>query len=220
MKATASSNHTDGSTPDKVLDGNTSTIWHTLWSDTEMPHWIDLEFSEPTEIKGLIYTPRQSGNNGNATEYEIQVMIGDKYQTIKKGTLQNNSDVKTIEFEPVTTTHIRLVYVKAVNNNGSAAELQVVRANINADIEGLKAAIQEAEELLDSFNKADFVEETWNGAEQLLANAKVLVSSDDPDANEVAQTIYDISKKITELRLGNMLMLRENVTHCEKVNKH
>lgn len=206
MKATASSNHTDGSTPDKVLDGNTSTIWHTLWSDTEMPHWIDLEFSEPTEIKGLIYTPRQSGNNGNVTEYEIQVMIGDKYQTIKKGTLQNNSDVKTIEFEPAITTHIRLVYVKAVNNNGSAAELQVVRANINADIEGLKAAIQEAEELLDSFNKADFVEETWNGAEQLLANAKVLVSSDDPDANEVAQTIYDISKKITELRLGNIDM--------------
>lgn len=220
MTATASSYQKDGSKPSNVLDGNPSTMWHTDWSITTMPHWIDLELSEPTEITGLIYTPRQTGSNGNATKYEIQVLVDGTYQTITSGTLKNDSTVKTIEFDPVTTTHIRLVYLEAANNNGSAAELQVVRANINADIEGLNTAIKDAEELLATLDKTDFTEATWTDVQNLLADAKALVSSSTPDANEVAQMIYDISKRVTQLRLeGNLTELNAAIDKAESLKE-
>lgn len=220
MTATASSYQKDGSKPSNVLDGNPSTMWHTDWNITSMPHWIDLELSEPTEINGLVYTPRQSGTNGNATKYEIQVLVDGTYQTITSGTLKNDSTVKTIEFDPVTTTHIRLVYLEAANNNGSAAELQVVRANINADIEGLNTAIKDAEELLATLDKTDFTEATWTDVQNLLADAKALVSSSTPDANEVAQMIYDISKRVTQLRLeGNLTELNAAIDKAESLKE-
>jgi len=220
MTATASSYQQDGSKPSNVLDGNPSTMWHTDWNITSMPHWIDLELSEPTEINGLVYTPRQSGTNGNATKYEIQVLVDGTYQTITSGTLKNDSTVKTIEFDPVTTTHIRLVYLEATNNNGSAAELQVVRANINADIEGLNTAIKDAEELLATLDKTDFTEATWTDVQNLLADAKALVSSSTPDANEVAQMIYDISKRVTQLRLeGNLTELNAAIDKAESLKE-
>ena len=220
MTATASSYQKDGSKPSNVLDGNPSTMWHTDWNITSMPHWIDLELSEPTEINGLVYTPRQSGTNGNATKYEIQVLVDGTYQTITSGTLKNDSTVKTIEFDPVTTTHIRLVYLEAANNNGSAAELQVVRANINADIEGLNTAIKDAEELLATLDKTDFTEATWTDVQNLLADAKALVSSSTSDANEVAQMIYDISKRVTQLRLeGNLTELNAAIDKAESLKE-
>lgn len=220
MTATASSYQQDGSKPSNVLDGNPSTMWHTAWNITTMPHWIDLELSEPTEINGLVYTPRQSGTNGNATKYEIQVFVDGTYKTITNGTLKNDSTVKTIEFDPVTTTHIRLVYLEATNNNGSAAELQVVRANINADIEGLNTAIKDAEELLATLDKTDFTEATWTDVQNLLADAKALVSSSTPDANEVAQMIYDISKRVTQLRLeGNLTELNAAIDKAESLKE-
>ena len=47
LTATASSHQDNGSAPDKALDGDTNTIWHSKWDITTMPHWIDLEMEEP-----------------------------------------------------------------------------------------------------------------------------------------------------------------------------
>ena len=178
MTATASSYHNDGSNPSNVLDGNKNTMWHTDWNETSMPHWIQLELKEPMTINGLEYTPRQSGTNGNVTSYEIQVSDdGTDYRTIKADTLESNADVKTITFDAVTTKHVRLVYNKAVNNNGSAAELRVHLANIEAD-DALQAAIdalvkveapQQADkdalqDLVDQYtgyHSTDYTAETW-----------------------------------------------------------
>ncbi|HIZ12812.1 MAG TPA: discoidin domain-containing protein [Candidatus Mediterraneibacter stercorigallinarum] len=201
MTATASSYQQDGSNPSNVLDGNTSTMWHTNWNITTMPHWIDLQMSEPTEIAGLVYTPRQTGTNGNVTSYEIQVLVDGKYVTRATGTLPNNSETKEITFDPITTTNVRLVYNQAVNNNGSAAELQVVRANISADTEGLQAAVENAKTLMSQLDKDAYTEESWSALESVIAAAEELLGQEDPDANDVANMIYDIQKAVTELRL-------------------
>lgn len=201
MTATASSYQQDGSNPSNVLDGNTSTMWHTNWNITTMPHWIDLQMSEPTEITGLVYTPRQTGTNGNVTSYEIQVLVDGKYVTRATGTLPNNSETKEITFDPITTTNVRLVYNQAVNNNGSAAELQVVRANISADIEGLQAAVENAKTLMNQLDKDAYTDESWSALESVIAAAEELLGQEDPDANDVANMIYDIQKAVTELRL-------------------
>ena len=201
MTATASSYQQDGSNPSNVLDGNPSTMWHTNWNITTMPHWIDLQMSEPTEIAGLVYTPRQTGTNGNVTSYEIQVLVDGKYVTRATGTLPNNSETKEITFDPITTTNVRLVYNQAVNNNGSAAELQVVRANISADTEGLQAAVENAKTLMNQLDKNAYTDESWSALESVIAAAEELLGQEDPDANDVANMIYDIQKAVTELRL-------------------
>ena len=201
MTATASSYQQDGSNPSNVLDGNTSTMWHTNWNITTMPHWIDLQMSEPTEIAGLVYTPRQTGTNGKVTSYEVQVLVDGKYVTRATGTLPNNSETKEITFDPITTTNVRLVYNQAVNNNGSAAELQVVRANISADTEGLQAAVENAKTLMSQLDKDAYTEESWSALESVIAAAEELLGQEDPDANDVANMIYDIQKAVTELRL-------------------
>lgn len=201
MTATASSYQQDGSNPSNVLDGNPSTMWHTNWNITTMPHWIDLQMSEPTEIAGLVYTPRQTGTNGNVTSYEIQVLVDGKYVTRATGTLPNNSETKEITFDPITTTNVRLVYNQAVNNNGSAAELQVVRANISADTEGLQAAVENAKTLMNQLDKDAYTDESWSALESVIAAAEELLGQEDPDANDVANMIYDIQKAVTELRL-------------------
>ena len=202
MTATASSSQ-GGSGPEKALDGDESTMWHTDWNITTMPHWIDLELSELTEISGLVYTPRQTGTNGNATNYTILVSNdGVTYSEIKTGTLTNDSTTKTIEFdEPVTTKHVRLQYNQAVNNNGSAAELQVLRANISADTEGLQDAIDSARQFVGTLNEEDYTAESWDALQSLLADAEKLLGQASPDANEVAAMIYNIQKAVAELRL-------------------
>ena len=203
MTATASSYQQDGSGPANVLDGNPSTMWHTDWNITTMPHWIDLEMSGPTKISGIVYTPRQTGSNGNLTKYEIQVLINGQYQKVDEGTLQNDSTVKEISFDPVTTTNVRLVYQEAVNNNGSAAELQVVLADIEVDLDGLQAAVNQAKGVLRSLDKDDYTAESWDAVTAVIAKAEELLAQQDPDANAVAQMIYDIQKALTELRLND-----------------
>lgn len=201
MTATASSYQQDGSNPSNVLDGNPSTMWHTNWNITTMPHWIDLEMAEPTEITGLVYTPRQTGSNGNVTKYEIQVLVDGQYVPHATGTLPNNSETKEITFDPITTTNVRLVYREAVNDNGSAAELQVVRANISADTEGLQAAVENAKTLMNQLDKDAYTDESWSALESVIAAAEELLGQEDPDANDVANMIYNIQKAVTELRL-------------------
>lgn len=203
MTATASS-FQGGSPASNVLDGNTSTMWHTDWNITTMPHWIDLEMTEPTEISGLVYTPRQTGTNGNATNYTILVSDdGETYREILTDDLANDSTVKTINFDPVTTKHVRLQYNTAVNNNGSAAELQVLRANITADTDGLRSAIENAENKMAGLNKDDYTSESWSALENIIAEAKALLGQADPDANDVANMIYDIQKALADLRLND-----------------
>ena len=128
-----------GSDPKNVLDDNTGTMWHTDWNVTTMPHWIDLEMDEPTKVNGLTYVPRQSGLNGTITKYEIQVSDdGVNYTKVKEGTLARNSEAKIIEFDEVTTKHVRLVAIEAVNNNGTASEIKLHAVDVKADVEGLE----------------------------------------------------------------------------------
>ncbi|UNT95899.1 discoidin domain-containing protein [Allobaculum mucilyticum] len=55
MKATASSNQ-NGEEPSKAIDGDTSTMFHTDWNNTTMPHWLDIEFATPQTIDQILYT--------------------------------------------------------------------------------------------------------------------------------------------------------------------
>lgn len=198
ITATASSHQDNGSAPSKVLDGDPSTIWHSKWDITTMPHWIDLEMAEPTSVDGLTYVPRQSGTNGNVTKYEIQISDdGTNYTTHATGTLKNNADTKIIEFDKVTTKHVRLVYLEAANNNGAAAELKLHQADVPADIDGLKDVIKEAK----AIQNEGFTAESWKALQDKIKDAETLANTENVDANEVEIMKRELSKAMVSLVL-------------------
>lgn len=202
MTATASSYQKDGSNPSNVLDGNKNTMWHTDWNETSMPHWIQLELKEPMTINGLEYTPRQSGSNGNLTDYTVKVSTdGEHFEDVVTGQLPNNANTKMIEFNPVNAKYVRLVYNKAANNNGSAAELRVRLANIEADVDGLQKAVDDAKAHVATLDPAVYTEDSWNHLMDTIDAAEALLAAENPDANDVAQMIYDLDKALSGLRL-------------------
>ena len=181
LTATASSYQHDGSDPKNVFDDNPSTMWHTDWN-LSTPHWIAFENKEEMSVNGLTYVPRQTGKNGNVTKYRIETSDdGINWKTVKEGNLSSDSSTKVIEFDTVKTKHLRLYYVEAVNNNGSAAEIKLHRADIPADVDGLKDVINKAKAMED----IGYLSTSWNHLQDTIKAAEGLVNAENPDANEI-----------------------------------
>lgn len=125
----------DGNRPADVLDGDSSTLWHTVWGSSErVNHYIVLELSQASELTGLRYLPRSSGTNGIITKYEVYTsMTGEEedYTLAASGDWANNSEWKLAAFdEAVTAQYVRLVSVESVSSESgkfysSAAELRL-----------------------------------------------------------------------------------------------
>ncbi len=181
LTATASSYQHDGSDPKNVLDDNPSTMWHTDWN-LPTPHWIAFENKEEMSVNGLTYVPRQTGKNGNVTKYRIEISDdGVNWKTVKEGNLSSDSSTKVIEFDTVKTKHLRLYYVEAVNNNGSAAEIKLHRADVPADVDGLKDVINKAKAMED----IGYLSTSWNHLQDTIKAAEGLVNAENPNANEI-----------------------------------
>lgn len=194
MKATASSNQ-NGEEPSKAIDGDTSTMFHTDWNNTTMPHWLDIEFATPQTIDQILYTPRSGGGNGHPLTYDIQTSDdGQTYTTVYSGEMQNSGDVKTITLNAaVTTKHIRMVAKTARNNNFSCAEINFRRVISSSDTEGLNAIIAQAEAL----KAANYPESSWTAMQKVLAKAKALPAT--ATAVEVEAMKGELSQAICAL---------------------
>lgn len=198
LTATASSYQDASSSPSKAIDDNLNTMWHSKWSITTMPHWIDLEIDTPEVINGLTYVPRPVGStNGVVTKYEIHVSDnGTDYTKIKDGTLPKNNETKVITFDSVTTKHVRLVFIEAGNNNGSASEIKLHLANVEPDITGLQEIINKAE----TITNLGFTDASWKILQDRIAEAKALIESN-PNANDVESMKRDLQSTILSLQL-------------------
>lgn len=113
-----------------LVDGDPSTIWHTMYSVTvaKYPHWVDLDAGEMKEIKGFTYLPRQNGNNGNIKDYSIQVSMDGKEwgEPVQKGTFANNSKEKRVMFsKPVKARYIRFTALSSQNGQDFASGAEV-----------------------------------------------------------------------------------------------
>ncbi len=96
-----------------LVDGDPSTIWHTMYSITQAkyPHWIDFDAGETKTMKGFTLLPRQSGQNGWVKDYEIYVSQDGKSwgEPIAKGSFPGNAELKKVMFaKPVKARYIRL----------------------------------------------------------------------------------------------------------------
>ncbi|NOV03593.1 discoidin domain-containing protein [Paenibacillus planticolens] len=157
MTATATSS-ASGEGPEKTLDGNTGTNWHSAWSGTPAPAPHSITYSlgnSYNDVYQLKYLPRQdSSYNGVATKYEIAVSTdGTNFNKVAEGTWNNDKTEKTATFSAVSATNVKFTVTQSNNGSGtqfgSAAEIKILRKpGFTVDKDTLNQTIASAEALL------------------------------------------------------------------------
>ena len=112
--AFASSQEPDEGDASYLVDGDPSTIWHTMYSITlaKYPHWVDFDAGKQKVIKGFTYLARQDGSlNGCIKDYEIYVSNDNKTwgEPVAKGSFEKTAKLQKVMFgKPVKTRYVRL----------------------------------------------------------------------------------------------------------------
>ena len=159
----------------RVCDGRTDTFWHTEFRKPQrppFPHWVELDLQQTESVRGVVYTPRQDGNNnGSFTQTEIYVYAnpdspGDPVWTGDLNKLRSKPiESVTIIFDaPVRGRFVKVLAKTSFNDYpaGSAAEIQPIVdgktfttcAKVNpADVPGANAElVKEYNLLIDELN--------------------------------------------------------------------
>ena len=133
LVVTFCSSQEPGEGAERLVDGDNSTIWHTVYGVTvaKYPHWVDFDASEVKNMKGFVYTPRQNGANGHVKDYEIYVSQDGKEwgNPVKKGTFARGAEAKRVLFDaPVKARYIRFRALSEQNGTdfASGAEFSLI----------------------------------------------------------------------------------------------
>jgi alpha-L-fucosidase len=120
-----------------AIDNNSSTFWHTRWSDDlALPHYLTVDMGASHRIGGFTYLPRQDGNpNGTVEIYRFETSAdGTNWTTDvalgKFANIRNNPSLQVVDFAPVNARFFRFTALREINANGwtSAAEISVLPA--------------------------------------------------------------------------------------------
>lgn len=129
MTASATSEHasTSEGPASYVLDGNSSTIWHTAYNPkVDLPQTLTVSFNQTRTVGRYVYTPRQVGTNGIVTQYELYaVQDGGEAVLIASGSWAEDHTDKVVTFDPVDATAIQLKVIAGAGGFGTAAEINV-----------------------------------------------------------------------------------------------
>ena len=112
--AFVSSQEPDEGDASYLVDGDPSTIWHTMYSITlaKYPHWVDFDAGKQKVIKGFTYLARQDGSlNGCIKDYEIYVSNDNKNwgEPVAKGSFEKTAKLQKVMFgKPVKARYVRL----------------------------------------------------------------------------------------------------------------
>ena len=117
-----------------LVDGDPSTIWHTMYSITvpKYPHWVDFDCGETKLIKGFTYLPRQDGSsNGNIKGYKVQLSADGKNwgEPVCEGEFENSSKEKKVMLpKPQRARYLRFTALSSQNGAdfASGAEFNVL----------------------------------------------------------------------------------------------
>ena len=155
----------NGGLAQHAIDGNLSTVWHTLWSSDgqkQMPHWISYELVEPTTIGRIEYWGKPGQNGvGNGVFKSIDIYVsqdkttnpaGDAGWTLAgffpnitysatSGTTENRYAI--FDFAPVQAAKVKIV-VNHSYSSGSGSEPEDMYANA-LEIKTYKATAVEPE---------------------------------------------------------------------------
>ena len=116
-----------------MLDGSSSTFWHTEWAprNPTHPHTLGLDLGGLYQVDGFRYLPRQDGSpNGTIAAYEFYVSAdGICWGTpVSAGTLAADTTEKIVKFTAKAGRFVRLVALSEINGRPwtSVAELNIL----------------------------------------------------------------------------------------------
>ena len=117
-----------------LVDGDPSTIWHTMYSITvpKYPHWVDFDCGEEKLIKGFSYLPRQDGSpNGNIKAYRVQLSQDGQTWTdpVCEGDFDRSANEKKVLLpQPQRARYLRFTALSSQNGAdfASGAEFSVL----------------------------------------------------------------------------------------------
>ncbi|RYP90595.1 hypothetical protein DL770_003262 [Monosporascus sp. CRB-9-2] len=134
-----------GNEPANVLDGNSSTIWHTQYTPSvaPLPHYIQVDMQRSYVVNGFSYQPRQGGSNGNIGQHTITLSNdGNTWSQVVFGTFLNDGTTKRSFFSNATARYIRITAQSeaqsAANQWSSMAELNVYSPDPSQDAAGFR----------------------------------------------------------------------------------
>ena len=98
------------------------------------PHEVTVDLGEEMTIKGLTVLPRQTGENGWISKYEVYLSVkaDDWGDAVVAGELAASKDLKKVTFKaPVNCRYVRFVAVDGIEDQpwASMAELDVIPAD-------------------------------------------------------------------------------------------
>ncbi|KAL8920350.1 MAG: hypothetical protein Q9208_006321 [Pyrenodesmia sp. 3 TL-2023] len=124
-----------GNEATKMLDGNTTTYWHTQYMPTTaaLPHVVTIDMKTTVNVNGLTYLPRQVGSlNGNIGQHTVQLSSdGTTFNTVAFGTYLDDRSLKTTPFTTTPARYVRLTAQTEAGGRGpwtSAAEINILSA--------------------------------------------------------------------------------------------
>lgn len=114
-----------------LIDGDTSTIWHSMYGVTlaSYPHWIIFDCLADKNIKGFTYLPRQLGNNGDIKDWKLEISSDkENWTEVAKGTFENDKELKRVNFTPLKGRYVRFTGLSSQNgaDYGAGAEFTII----------------------------------------------------------------------------------------------
>ena len=133
-----------GYPPSNVLDGKTTTFWHTPFGENgkALPHTLTIDMKQAYLINSIAYIPRQDGvPNGNIGEHTLQTSLdGETFSTpVALGTYADSVSTKTTLFEATRARFVRLTALTEAGGRGpwsSCASLSIFQTSTPAPASG------------------------------------------------------------------------------------
>ena len=206
--ATAGSSQS-GQGPEKALDGDTSTLWHSQWSagHNRADHWFVIDYGKEYMMDGLRYLPRQTGGtNGIITEYKIEVSTdGVTYTEAATGEWDSSTSWKTADFEPVKARYMKLTVldalsVESANDYASATEIRVTGTEAPTEPAD-KTELQVAYDLAAAMDLSIYTDESRQVMEEAIAAAAEVLANENALQAEIDEALNNLNAVKDQLEL-------------------
>lgn len=119
-----------GEGPERMIDKNTSTLWHSPYGGTSFPITLTFTLKSAAHIDYLKYTPRTDGSNGNFHEITVSYALASApTRWVKAGDadFEGRSGASTFSFGEAGVDNVSKVKieVKSANNTSGVASQNI-----------------------------------------------------------------------------------------------
>ena len=215
-----------GQGPEKALDGDTSTLWHSQWSagHNRADHWFVIDYGKEYMMDGLRYLPRQTGGtNGIITEYKIEVSTdGVAYTEAATGEWDSSTSWKTADFEPVKARYMKLTVldalsVESANDYASATEVRATGTEVPEEPAD-KSELKEAYDLAVEMDLSIYTDESRQAMEEAIAAAAEVLADEEASQEEIdaALTALNTAKEQLEIKSADKSQLESVITLADE----